>query len=65
MRNTQNTPLTTARVSRQGRPRPSDRRGGRNTGSSTAHWASVRSMIWIYAHLDNSQAANGLNVFMR
>jgi hypothetical protein len=65
VRKIQSTALTTARVSRQGRPRPSDRRGGRNTGSSTAHWASVRSMLLIYAHLNNSQAPNDLNVFMR
>ena len=34
----------TARGSVHGRPRPSGRRRGRNVGSSTAHWASVRSM---------------------
>ena len=65
MRKTQKTPLSTARVSCHGRPRPSSRRFGRNSGSSTAHWASVRSMSWIYASLHNSQARNSLNVFMR
>src|SRR5437868_13037220 len=44
-----NQSLSTARVSCQGRPRPSSRRVGRNNGSSTAHWASVRSMLPIYA----------------
>ena len=34
----------TARGSVHGRPRPSGRRRGRKVGSSTAHWASVRSM---------------------
>ena len=47
MRKTQNTPFNTARVSCHGRPRPSSRRFGRNSGSRNAHWASVRSM-----HLD-------------
>ena len=65
MRNTHKTPFSTARVSCHGRPRPSSRRFGRNSGSSTAHWASVRSMHWIYASLHNSQARNRLNVFMR
>ena len=65
MRKTQKTPFSTARVSCHGRPRPSSRRFGRNSGSSTAHWASVRSMLWIYANLHNSQARNGFNVFMR
>ena len=65
MRKTQKTPFSTARVSCHGRPRPSSRRFGRNTGSSTAHWASVRSMLLIYASLQNSQASNDLKVFMR
>jgi len=38
---TQNTPLSTARVSCQGRPRLSSRRCGRSTGSITAHCSSV------------------------
>ena len=41
--NTQSTPLSTARVSCQGRPRLSVRRAGRNTGSTTAHCSSVSS----------------------
>ena len=65
MRKTQNTPFSTARVSCHGLPRPSFRRAGRKTGSSTAHWASVRSMHRIYAVFHNSQARNGLKVFMR
>lgn len=65
MRKIQSTPFTTARVSRQGRPRPSDRRGGRNNGSNTAHWASLRSMHRIYAIFHNSQAQRSFNVFMR
>ena len=65
MRKTQKTPFSTARVSCHGRPRPSSLRFGRNSGSSTAHWASVRSMPLIYASLHNSQASNGLKVFMR
>jgi hypothetical protein len=44
---------------------PSARRGGRKNESSSAHWASVRSILSIYASLHNSQARNGLNVFMR
>jgi hypothetical protein len=40
---TQSTPLRTARVSCQGRPRLSDRRDGRNTGSTTAHCSSFNS----------------------
>jgi len=59
------TPFSTARVFCQGRPLPSARRLGRNKGSSSAHWASVRSILSIYASLHNSQARNGLNVFMR
>ena len=65
MRKTQKTPFNTARVSCHGRPRPSARRGGRNNGSSTAHWASVRSMHRIYAVSHNLQSSNGLSVFMR
>ena len=44
VRSTHNTPCSTARVSAQGRPRPSRRRVGRNNGSRITHWASVRSM---------------------
>jgi len=65
VRKIQSTPLTTARVSRQGRPRPSDRRRGRNSGSSTAHWASVRSMLSIYAVPHKFQLISRLKVFMR
>jgi len=65
VRKIQRTPFSTARVFCQGRPRPSGRRLGRNNGSSTAHWASVRSMHWIYAVSHNSQPQNRLNVFMR
>ncbi len=66
MRKTQRTPFSTARVSRQGRPRPSDRRFGRNSGSSFAHWASVRSMLSIYVlfHITRNRSID-LNVFMR
>jgi hypothetical protein len=65
VRNTQNTPFKTARVSCHGRPRPSARRFGRNNGSRTAHWASVMSMFSIYAISHNFQPFSGLNVFMR
>jgi hypothetical protein len=65
VRKTQKTPFSTARVSCHGRPRPSSLRFGRNSVSSTAHWASVRSMLLIYASLHNSQASNDLKVFMR
>ena len=65
MRNTQRMPLSTARASRQGRPRPSGRRWRVSKGLSTCHCASVKSMLLIYASLYNSQARNGLNVFMR
>ena len=41
--NTQSTPLSTARVSCQGRPRPSARRAGRSTGSIISHCSSVSS----------------------
>jgi hypothetical protein len=34
-------------------------------GLSTCHCTSVKSMLLIYARLHNSQARNGLNVFMR
>ena len=34
-------------------------------GSSNAHWASVRSMLLIYASLHKFQASNVLKVFMR
>ena len=38
-------PLSTSRLSRQGRPRPSARRGiSPISGSNTAHCSSVRSM---------------------
>ena len=36
MRKTQKTPFSTARVSCHGRPRPSSRRFGRNSGSSNS-----------------------------
>ena len=65
MRNTQKTPFSTARVSCHGRPRPSARRLGRNNGSRTAHWASVRSMFSIYAVCHKFQPLSCLNVFMR
>jgi hypothetical protein len=40
-------PLSTSRRSRQGRPRPSLRLLGLGiSGSSTAHWTSVRSRWW-------------------
>ena len=56
MRNTQRIPLSTARASRQGRPRPSGRSWGVSKGLSTCHSASVKSMLLIYASLHNSQA---------
>ena len=65
MRKTQKTPLSTARVSCHGRPRRSSRRFGRNSGSSTAHWASVRSMLLIYVIRHTFQPLNALKVFMR
>ena len=64
MRKTQKTPLSTARVSCHGRPRPLSRRLGRNSGSSTAYWASVRSMLLIYAIHRKFQSLSTLNVFM-
>ncbi len=65
MRKTQKTPFSTARVSCHGRPRPSSRRFGRNSGSSAAHWASVRSMSLIYAIGHKFQPLSALKVFMR
>jgi hypothetical protein len=65
VRKTQRIPFSTSRASRQGRPRPSERRFGASRGLSLAHCASVRSMLLIYASLHNSQARNHLNVFMR
>jgi len=41
--NTHKIPLSTARVSCHGRPRPSVRRLGRNGGSISSHWASLSS----------------------
>ncbi len=41
--NTHRIPLSTARVSCQGRPRPSARRGGLKIGSMSSHWASLSS----------------------
>ena len=41
--NTHRIPLSTARVSCQGRPRPSGRRSGRKIGSTIFHWASLGS----------------------
>lgn len=38
-------PLSTARVSRHGRPRPSERRFGRKIGSMSFHWASLSSHL--------------------
>ncbi len=64
MRKTHRTPFSTARVSRQGRPRPSGRRLGASSGLSFFHCASVRSMLSVYARLHNSQALNDLSVFM-
>jgi hypothetical protein len=58
VRKTQKTPFSTARVSCHGRPRPSSRRLGRNSGSSNAHWASVMSMHLIYAVSHNSQLSS-------
>lgn len=43
VRRTQSTPFSTARVSAGGRPRPSARRGNRNSGSSRAHSSSDNS----------------------
>jgi len=65
VRKIQRTPFSTARVSCHGRPFPSARRLGRNSGSKTAHWASVRSMYPVYVVSHNPQASNGLKVFMR
>ena len=65
MRKTQRIPFSTVRASRQGRPRPWGRRLGVSKGRTTCHCASVKSMILIYAGFHNSQAQNGLNVFMR
>ena len=65
MRKTQKTPFSTARVSCHGRPRPSSLRFGRNSGSSTAHWASVRSMFLIYVIHHKFQPLSALKVFMR
>jgi hypothetical protein len=64
VRKTQKTPFSTARVSCHGRPRPSSLRFGRNSGSRTAHWGSVSSMLWIYTSLHNSQALKHLKVFI-
>ena len=63
MRKIQRTPFSTARVL-PGPTSPVCRRLGRNIGSSTAHWASVRSMHWIYAISHNSQPRNRLHVFV-
>jgi hypothetical protein len=41
--NTHKIPLSTARVSCHGRPRPSARRFGRKIGSMSCHWASLSS----------------------
>jgi hypothetical protein len=65
VRNTQNTPFKTARVSCHGLPRPSARRFGRNNGSRTAHWASVMSMFSIYAIGHKFQLFSTFKVFMR
>ncbi len=65
MRKIQSTAFSTARVFCQGRPRPSARRLGRNSGSRTAHWASVRSMHSVYSLSHNKQCFNALLVFMR
>ena len=65
MGNTQNTPFKTARVSCHGLPRPSARRVGRNNGSRTAHWASVMSMLSIYAIGHKFQLLRQFKVFMR
>ena len=65
MRKIQKTPLSAARVSCHGRPRPSSRRLGRNSASSVAHWASVRSMLLIYAIGHKFQPLTALKVFMR
>jgi predicted NAD-dependent protein-ADP-ribosyltransferase YbiA (DUF1768 family) len=65
VRRTQKTPFSTARVSCYGRLRPSARRLGRNNGSRTAHWASVRSMFSVYAVCHKFQPLSGLKVFMR
>jgi hypothetical protein len=65
VRKTQKTPFSTARVSCPGRPRPSSRRLGRNSGASNAHWASVMSMLSIYATGHKFQSFNAFNVFMR
>jgi hypothetical protein len=65
VRKTQRTPFSTACVSRQGRPRPSERHFGASSGLSFSHCAAVRSMLLIYSCLYNSQALKDLNVFMR
>ena len=65
MRKTQRIPFSTTRASRQGRPRPSERRFAASRGLSLAHCASVRSMLLIYASFHNSQGSRDLDVFMR
>jgi hypothetical protein len=53
----QSTPLMTSRVSRQGRPRPSSRRGGSGIrGPIIAHCSSVSSSPRTLAMLDRSMA---------
>jgi hypothetical protein len=51
VRKTQRIPFNTTRASRHGRPRPSGRRFGVNSGFNFFHCASIRSMYSIYASL--------------
>jgi hypothetical protein len=65
VRRTHRMPFSVACVSRQGRPRPSERRFGASSGLSFSHCAAVRSMLLTYSCLHNSQTRRDLNVFMR
>ena len=65
MRKIQRIPFSTARASRQGRPRPSGRRFCASSGLCFSHCASVRSMLPIYSRLRKSQEPNRLSVLMR
>lgn len=55
--NTQSTPLSTERVSCQGRPRLSARRCGRKTGSTTAHCSSFSSQRPVIGACRHSRAS--------
>ncbi len=65
VRKIQSTPSSTARASRQGRPRPSALRFSRSSGRITSHCASLRCMHPVCPNSLSNQSVKPVTVFMR